>query len=102
MVQVKVAVPVAPVPSVTVTVTVDVARRGGRAGDQPGGGVDRQPRGQAGGGVGQGLPDAESVAWTCTLAAVPTVPVWLPGLVTVTVSCRCYRRRRRRACSAPR
>ena len=30
-------------------------------------------------------PDAESVAWICTLAAVPTVPVWLPGLVTVTV-----------------
>ena len=30
-------------------------------------------------------PVAESVAWICTLAAVPTVPVWLPGLVTVTV-----------------
>ena len=28
---------------------------------------------------------AESVAWICTLSAVPTVPVWLPGLVTVTV-----------------
>jgi hypothetical protein len=25
------------------------------------------------------------VAWICTLAAVPTVPAWLPGLVTVTV-----------------
>jgi len=30
-------------------------------------------------------PEAESEAWICTLAAVPTVPVWLPGLVTVTV-----------------
>ena len=30
-------------------------------------------------------PEAESLALTCRLAAVPTVPVWLPGLVTVTV-----------------
>jgi hypothetical protein len=30
-------------------------------------------------------PDAESVALTCRLTAVPTVEVWLPGLVTVTV-----------------
>ena len=30
-------------------------------------------------------PDAESVAPICRLTAVPTVPVWLPGLVTVTV-----------------
>src|SRR3954447_26267059 len=30
-------------------------------------------------------PAAESVAWIWRLAAVPTVPVWLPGLVTVTV-----------------
>ncbi len=30
-------------------------------------------------------PEAESVAWICRLTAVPTVPVWLPGLVTVTV-----------------
>src|SRR5580700_4498925 len=30
-------------------------------------------------------PEAESVALICRLAAVPTVPVWLPGLVTVTV-----------------
>ena len=29
---------------------------------------------------------AESVAWICRLAAVPTVPVWVPGLVTVTVT----------------
>src|SRR6266568_3755953 len=28
---------------------------------------------------------AESVAWICRLVAVPTVPDWLPGLVTVTV-----------------
>src|SRR5579859_2180312 len=32
-----------------------VARRGGRAGDQAGGGVNREPCGQAGRGVGQGL-----------------------------------------------
>jgi hypothetical protein len=30
-------------------------------------------------------PVAESLAWICKLAAVPTVPLWLPGLVTVTV-----------------
>src|SRR5947207_8371297 len=31
-------------------------------------------------------PAAESVAWSCTpVMAVPTVPVWLPGFVTVTV-----------------
>jgi hypothetical protein len=30
-------------------------------------------------------PEAESVPLTCRLAAVPTVPVWLPGLLTVTV-----------------
>src|SRR5580700_2847305 len=30
-------------------------------------------------------PDAESVAWTCRLTAVPTVQDWAPGLVTVTV-----------------
>ena len=30
-------------------------------------------------------PEAESLALTCSLAAVPTVPVWLPGLVSVTV-----------------
>ena len=30
-------------------------------------------------------PEAESVAWICRLTAVPTVVVWLPGLVTVTV-----------------
>ena len=29
--------------------------------------------------------DCESVACICRLAAVPAVPVWLPGLVTVTV-----------------
>ncbi len=28
---------------------------------------------------------AESDAWTCRVSAVPTVPVWVPGLVTVTV-----------------
>ena len=30
-------------------------------------------------------PEAESVALICRLTAVPTVPVWLPGLVTVTL-----------------
>ncbi len=30
-------------------------------------------------------PDAESLAWICRLAAVPTVEVWLGGVVTVTV-----------------
>ena len=30
-------------------------------------------------------PAAESVAWIWTLLAVPTVPVCVPGLVTVTV-----------------
>ena len=30
-------------------------------------------------------PDCESLALTCALAAVPTVDVWLPGPVTVTV-----------------
>ncbi len=30
-------------------------------------------------------PEAESLAAICSEAAVPTVPVWLPGLVTVTV-----------------
>ena len=30
-------------------------------------------------------PDCESVAETCKLVAVPTVPVCVPGLVTVTV-----------------
>ena len=58
----------------------------GRARDQPGRGADRQPRRQPGGRVGKGLPGSRITgAWTCTLAAVPTVPDWLPGLVTVTV-----------------
>ncbi len=30
-------------------------------------------------------PEAESVALICRLTAVPTVPDWLPGLVTVIV-----------------
>ncbi len=30
-------------------------------------------------------PDAESPALICRLAAAPTVELWLPGLVTVTV-----------------
>ena len=29
--------------------------------------------------------EAESAAPICSLAAVPTAPAWLPGLVTVTV-----------------
>lgn len=31
------------------------------------------------------LPVAVSDAWTCRVCAVPTVPAWVPGLVTVTV-----------------
>ncbi len=53
-VQVKDAVPEYPAPSVTVTVTEHVHGRGRRAGDRPGGGVHRQPGGQAGGRPGEG------------------------------------------------
>ena len=45
----------APVVSFAVTVTLERAGRGGRAGDQAGGGADRQARGQAGGAVGERL-----------------------------------------------
>ena len=75
----------APVVSVAVTVTVMTPRRRGRAGDQAGAELIDSPAGRPVALKVSVWPDAESVALICRLTAVPTVEVWLPGLVTVTV-----------------
>src|SRR5580698_9597915 len=84
IVQVKVADPFAPDASVAVTVTFEVAAVVGVPEIRPEELIDRP----AGSPVAEKVsvwPEAESVPLTFRQAAVPTVPVWLPGLVTVTV-----------------
>jgi len=87
MFQAKLAMPVALVMSRTVdgdgVVLPDAV---GVPEIRPVGGVDRQPGGQARSrSRTASAPPAESVAWTCRLAAVPTVPACVPGLVTDTL-----------------
>src|ERR1700727_401557 len=84
IVQAKLAEPVAPVVSVAVTVTFDVAAVVGVPVIRPEELIDR-PAGSPLAEKVRVWPEAESVPWTCRLAAVPAVPVWLPGLLTLTV-----------------
>jgi len=82
--QLNEADPEAPVPSLAVTVAVDVAAVVGVPVIRPEELMDR-PAGRPVALKVSVWPDAESVALTCRLTAVPTVELWLPGLVTVTV-----------------
>src|ERR1700722_12079458 len=84
IVQAKLAEPVAPVVSLAVTVTLDVPAVVGVPVIRPEELIDR-PAGSPLAEKASVWPEAESVPWTCGLAAVPAVPVWLPGLATVTV-----------------
>src|SRR5581483_444668 len=79
------ALPDAPVPSVTVTTTEDVPAVVGVPEINPDEALIDSPAGNPVALYVSVWPDAESVAETCRLAAVPTVEVWLPGFVTVTV-----------------
>src|ERR1700733_13405438 len=85
MVQVKPAAPLAPVPSVAVTVTLLLPAVVGVPEIRPVEELIDRPAGRPVALKVSVWPEAESVAVICRLAAVPTVPVWLPGLVTVTV-----------------
>src|SRR3984957_390055 len=82
--QLNEAEPCAPVVSVAVTVTLEVPAVVGVPEIRPAELIDR-PAGSPLAVKVSVWPDAESVAPSCRLTAVPTVPVWLPGLVTVTV-----------------
>src|SRR3984957_11745687 len=84
-VQLNEAVPLAPVVSLAVTVTDDVPAVVGVPEIRPVEALIESPAGRP---VARGVsvwPEAESVAPTWRLAAVPTVDVRLPGLPTVTV-----------------
>src|SRR5260370_26288236 len=74
----------APVVSVAVTVVVDVAAVVGVPVIRPEELMD-SPAGRPVAPKVSVWPDAESLAWICLLTAVPTVELWLPGLVTMTV-----------------
>src|SRR6185437_2426334 len=76
---------VAPVPSFAVTVTLDVPVAVGVPEIKPVEELIDRPAGRPLALYGSVWLDAESVAWICRLAAAPTVVLWLPGLVTVTV-----------------
>src|SRR5580700_6409934 len=83
-VQLNEADPLAPVVSLAVTVTLPVLAAVGVPEIRP----EELMDSPAGNPVALNVsvcPDAESVAWTCRLTAVPTVQDWLPGLVTVTM-----------------
>src|SRR5262249_31971627 len=82
--QLKVAFPEAPVVSVAVTVTLEVAAVVGVPVISREEEID-SPAGRPVAVKVSVCPDAESVAEICVLTAVPTVEVWVPGLVTVTV-----------------
>src|SRR5258708_22027482 len=84
IVQLNVADPCAPVVSVAVTVTELVAAVVGVPVIRPEELMDR-PAGRPVAEKVRVWPEAESLALTCKLTAVPTVPDWLPGLLTVTV-----------------
>jgi hypothetical protein len=77
--------PDAPVESFAVTVTFEVPALVGVPEIRPDELIDN-PAGKPDAEYVKVCPAAESVACTCSpLIAVPTVPLWLPGLVTVTV-----------------
>src|SRR5690348_4146233 len=85
MVQLNDADPDAPVESVAVAVTVEVPAVVGVPVIRPEELID-SPGGRPVAAKVSVWPAAESVAWSCTpVMAVPTVPVWFPGFVTVTV-----------------
>jgi hypothetical protein len=86
-VQVNDADPVAPVASLAETVTLLVPAAVGVPEISPVEELIDRPAGRPVAEYVRVCPEAESEAETCKLAAVPTVPVWLPGLVTVTVFC---------------
>src|SRR5216684_8024094 len=83
-VQVKVVAPVAPVVSLAVTVVVEVAAVVGVPVIRPEELID-SPAGRPVAVKVSVWPDAEAGAVICVLTAVPTVELWVPGLVTVTV-----------------
>src|SRR5712691_1492636 len=83
-VQLNEADPAAPVVSLAVTVTVEVLAVVGVPVIRPDEEID-SPAGRPVALKVSVWPEAESVAAICWLTAVPTVDVWLPGLVTVTV-----------------
>src|ERR1043166_2364066 len=83
-VQVNVAEPLAPVVSVAVTVTFDVPAVVGVPEMTPAALMVR-PAGRPVAPYVSVWPDAESVACTVRLTAVPAAVLWFPGLVTVTV-----------------
>src|ERR1017187_10908007 len=85
MFQAKLAVPVAPVVSLTVTVMVLLPDAVGVPEMRPVEALIASPAGRPVAEQDRVCPDAESVAWIWRLAAAPTVPVRVPGLVTVTV-----------------
>jgi len=87
MVQVNEAGLDAPVVSVAVTVDAGGTRRGRRAGNQPGRGVDRQPGRKPGCGVGECLAGCRVARLDLQAGRGATVPAWSPGLVTVMVLC---------------
>src|SRR5260221_9195259 len=81
--QLNEADPEAPVVSLAVTVAVDVAAVVGVPVIRPEELID-SPAGRPVALKVRVWPAAESLAFTCRLAAVPTVELWLPGLVTLT------------------
>ena len=85
IVQVNVALPLALVVSVAVTVTVELPRIVGVPLISPVEGLIVRPAGKPVAVKARVCPGAESVAWICRLTGAPITPVWLPGLVTVTV-----------------
>src|SRR5215471_7180314 len=84
-VQLNVAEPDAPVVSVAVTVTLPLVAVVGVPEISPVEELMDRPAGSPVAPYVSVCPDAESLARICRLTAVPTVEVWLPGLVTVTV-----------------
>src|SRR5579872_7072934 len=85
IVQVNEAEPCAPVVSLAVTVTLLVAAVVGVPVISPVLALIDSPAGRPVADQVSVWPDWESVACIWRLTGVPTVPVWLPGLVTVTV-----------------
>jgi len=74
--QVKEVDPDAPVVSLTVTVTLDVAAVDGVPEIRPVEELIDRPAGRPVAEYDRVWPDAESEAWICSEAAVPTVPDW--------------------------
>src|SRR5262245_58727711 len=81
----NVAEPVAPVVSRAVTVELNVPAVVGVPVIRPVEALIDRPVGRPVADQVNDWPACESVAVICSVLAVPTVPVWLPGLFTVTV-----------------